>query len=197
MISHFFAYLSKLRWIRRWGLKRNAIEENVMEHSWEVATIAHALAVIHNRRCGGSIDANAVATAALFHDAAEVITGDLPSPVKYHDSSITQAYKALERAAERDLLELVPADLRQDYRSLLLEEQVPPVHRALIKAADTLAAYIKCEAELRAGNVEFTDAAEDIRARLQALAMPEVEQFLATFLPSYRLTLDQLLNRRG
>jgi Predicted hydrolases of HD superfamily len=195
MISHFFAYLSRLRWIRRWGLKRNAIAENVMEHSWEVATIAHALALIHNRRCGGQVDANAVAVAALYHDAAEVITGDLPSPVKYHDSAITQAYKALERAAERELLALVPEDLREDYRPLLLEEQVPAQHRALIKAADTLAAYIKCEAELRAGNSEFADAAAGIRRRLEELAMPEVEYFLETFLPSYRLTLDQLLNR--
>lgn len=197
MSSHFFAYLSKLRWIRRWGLKRNAIDENVMEHSWEVATIAHALAVIHNRRCGGQVDANAVAAAALFHDAAEVFTGDLPSPVKYHDADITRAYKALERAAERDLLALVPEDLRQDYRELLLEEGLPEPHRALIKAADTLAAYIKCEAELRAGNLEFVDAAEDVRARLEELAMPEVEHFIGTFLPSYRLTLDQLLGRKG
>lgn len=196
MVSHFFAYLSKLRWILRWGLKRNAIAENVMEHSWEVATIAHALAVIHNRRCGGRIDANAVATAALFHDATEVFTGDLPSPVKYHNPAITQAYKALERAAEHDLLELLPEDLREDYHHLLLEERVPENYRALIKAADTLAAYIKCEAELRAGNIEFSDAAEDIRARLAALAMPEVEHFLATFLPSYRLTLDELLTSR-
>lgn len=196
MISHFFAYLSKLRWIRRWGLKRNAIAENVMEHSWEVATIAHALAVIHNRRCGGNVDVNAVAAAALFHDAAEVITGDLPSPVKYHNPAITEAYKALERAAENDLLALLPDDLREDYRGLLLEEQVPPLHRTLIKAADTLAAYIKCEAELRAGNIEFRDAAEDIRHRLEQLAMPEVEHFLATFLPSYQLTLDQLLDRQ-
>lgn len=196
MISHFFAYLSKLRWIRRWGLKRNAVDENVMEHSWEVATIAHALALIHNRRCGGAVDANAVAAAALFHDASEVITGDLPTPVKYHNPAITQAYKALERTAERELLALLPADLRPDYQELLLEERLPQMHRALIKAADTLAAYIKCEAELRAGNAEFADAAEDIRARLAALAMPEVEHFLATFLPSYRLTLDQLLNRQ-
>lgn len=196
MISHFFAYLSKLRWIRRWGLKRNAIDENVMEHSWEVATIAHALALIHNRRCGGNVDANAVAAAALYHDAAEVITGDLPSPVKYHNPAITEAYKALERAAERDLLGLIPADLRDDYGALLLEDTQPESHRRLIKAADTLAAYIKCEAELRAGNVEFADAGEDIRARLDALAMPEVEHFLTTFLPSYRLTLDQLLNRK-
>ncbi len=195
MISHFFAYLSKLRWIRRWGLKRNAIDENVMEHSWEVATIAHALALIHNRRCGGSVDANAVATAALFHDASEVITGDLPSPVKYHNPNINTAYKALERAAEHDLLALVPAELQEDYRQLLLEEQLPASHRRLVKAADILAAYIKCLAELRAGNTEFTDAGEDIRQRLAALAMPEVEYFLATFLPSYRLTLDQLLGR--
>lgn len=196
MISHFFAYLSKLRWIRRWGLKRNAIAENVMEHSWEVATIAHALAVIHNRRCEGAVDANAVAAAALFHDVSEVITGDLPSPVKYHNPAITQAYKALERAAERDLLALLPQDLRADYAPLLLEEGLPPLHRELIKAGDTLAAYIKCEAELRAGNVEFEDAARDVRERLAALDMPEVEHFLATFLPSYGLTLDQLLGKR-
>src|SRR5690606_2468048 len=122
MSSHFFAYLSKLRWIRRWGLKRNAIDENVMEHSWEVATIAHALALIRNRRCQGRVDANAVAAAALFHDASEVITGDLPSPVKYHNAAITNAYKELERAAERDLLALLPEDLRDDYQQLLLED---------------------------------------------------------------------------
>jgi len=197
MVSHFFAYLSKLRWIRRWGLKRNAIDENVMEHSWEVATIAHALALIHNRRCGGQVDANAVAAAALFHDATEVITGDLPSPVKYHNPEITQAYKALERTAERNLLALLPDDLREDYRRLLLEDDIPELHRAFIKAADVLAAYIKCEAELRAGNVEFTDAAEDIRARLATLDMPEVEHFIKTFLPSYGLTLDQLLTKKS
>lgn len=194
MISHFFAYLSKLRWIRRWGLKRNAIEENVMEHSWEVATIAHALALLHNRRFGGQVDANAVAAAALFHDASEVITGDLPSPVKYHDPAITNAYKALERAAEQDLLALIPEDLQDDYRPLLLEEALPEPHRRLIKAADTLAAFIKCQAELRTGNSEFADAEEDVRARLEALNMPEVQVFLDTFLPSYNLTLDQLLN---
>lgn len=197
MVSHFFAYLSKLRWIRRWGLKRNAIDENVMEHSWEVATIAHALALLHNRRCGGQVDANAVAAAALFHDATEVFTGDMPSPVKYHNPAITQAYKALERRAERDLLALLPSDLQADYQALLLEERVPEQHRIFIKAADILAAYIKCEAELRAGNIEFTDAAEDIRARLQELEMPEVRYFIATFLPSYDLTLDQLLTTKN
>ncbi|RFA27302.1 5'-deoxynucleotidase [Alkalilimnicola ehrlichii] len=196
MSSHFFAYLSKLRWIRRWGLKRNAIDENVMEHSWEVATLAHALALIHKRDFGGQVDPNAVATAALYHDASEVITGDLPSPVKYHNRDITQAYKALERAAERDLLNLLPERLRQDYRELLLEDELPALHHKLIKAADTLAAYIKCQAELRAGNPEFADAAEDLRQRLSALDMPEVHVFLDTFLPSYQLTLDQLLNRK-
>lgn len=195
MGSHFFAYLSKLRWIRRWGLKRNAIDENVMEHSWEVATIAHALALIRNRRCQGRVDANAVAAAALFHDASEVITGDLPSPVKYHNAAITNAYKELERAAERDLLALLPEDLRDDYQQLLLEDELPPEHRELIKAADTLAAYIKCRAELRAGNPEFADAEEDLRKRLQSLQLPEVQIFVDTFLPSYELTLDQLLHR--
>lgn len=196
MASHFFAYLSKLRWILRWGLKRNTITENVMEHSWEVATIAHALAIIRNRRCGGQVDVNAVATAALFHDATEVITGDLPSPVKYHNPAITNAYKALERAAEQDLLNMLPNDLQEDYRALLQEERLPEDHRDLIKAADTLAAYIKCETELRAGNLEFSDAAAEIRDRLDALAMPEIEHFIRTFLPSYHLTLDQLLNHQ-
>src|SRR5690606_20776172 len=118
----------------------------------------------------------------------EVFTGDLPSPVKYHNPEITQAYKALERAAERDLLALLPSDLRADYQELLLEERIPEQHRAFIKAADILAAYIKCESELRAGNIEFTDAAEDIRTRLAALHMPEVQHFIDTFLPSYKLT---------
>jgi 5'-deoxynucleotidase len=196
-MSHFFAYLSKLRWIVRWGLKRNTIQENVMEHSWEVATIAHALALIRNRLYGGDVDANAIATAALYHDCAEVITGDLPSPVKYHSSAIQQAYHAIERAAEAELVAQLPEPLRSDFAAVILENEQPTLHRQLVKAADTIAALLKCEAELKAGNQEFETAAVDLRQRLAAYDLPEVAYFMRTFVPSYQLTLDELLLRKG
>lgn len=196
MPSHFFAYVSKLRWIVRWGLKRNTIHENVMEHSWEVATIAHALGLIRNRYFGGNVDANALATAALYHDAAEVITGDLPSPVKYHTPAIQQAYHAIERAAEQELVALLPEPLRADYEALMIESNLADDLRQLLKAADTIAALLKCEAELKAGNREFEKAADEIRQRLAGYALPEVDFFMQQFVPSYQLTLDELLLRR-
>lgn len=197
MVSHFFAYISKLRWIERWGLKRNMIRENVMEHSWEVATIAHALALIRNRYFEGSIDANAVATAALYHDCSEVITGDLPSPVKYHSPAIQQAYHSIERSAERELVALLPQALQADFAAFMVGDGQPLAQRQLIKAADTIAAYLKCQAELKAGNREFEKAAEDIKQRLSAYQLPEVDFFMTTFVPSYQLTLDELLLRQG
>lgn len=197
MVSHFFAYISKLRWIARWGLKRNTIQENVMEHSWEVATLAHVLALIRNRYFDGDIDANAVAVAAMYHDCAEVITGDLPSPVKYHSPAIQQAYHSIERAAERELVGLLPDALQSEFADLMVEDNLPLAHRQIIKAADTIAAFLKCQAELKAGNREFEKAAEDIKQRLTAYQLPEVDFFLSTFAPSYQLTLDELLLRRG
>lgn len=196
MKSHFYAYISKLRWLQRWGLKRNTVNENVMEHSWEVATITHALALIKNRYFGGQLDVNAVVVAALYHDCGEVITGDLPSPIKYHTPEITQAYKAIERQAERELLNLLPDALQTDYRNVLMEEQIPEEHRALIKAADTIAAFIKCRTEVNAGNQEFSKAEEAVKARLDNLGMPEVQYFLDTFIDSYSLTLDELLSKK-
>ncbi len=197
MVSHFFAYISKLRWIVRWGLKRNTIQENVMEHSWEVATLAHVLALIRNRYFDGAVDANAIAVAALYHDCAEVITGDLPSPVKYHSPAIEQAYHSIERAAEHELVGLLPAKLKIDFAALMVEDILPVEHRQIIKAADTIAAFLKCQAELKAGNNEFEKAAENIKQRLTAYRLPEVDFFLSTFAPSYQLTLDELLLRRG
>lgn len=194
MKSHFFAYISKIRWVVRWGLKRNAISENVMEHSWEVGTIAHALAVIRNRLFGGQVDAHAVATAALYHDCSEVITGDMPSPIKYHSAAIQQAYKTIEHEAERELVSLLPEALQADFAAVMMESALPREHQQLIKAADTLSAYLKCQAELATGNQEFSKAAEDIARRLKGYAMPEVDYFLAVFAPSYQLTLDELLN---
>lgn len=193
MISHFFAYISKLRWISRWGLKRNAIAENVMEHSWEVATIAHALGVIRNRELGGNVDVYRLATLALYHDCCEVITGDMPSPIKYHSPAIKDAYKAIEASAEKELVALLPANLREDFAAVMLHERMSEAEQQLVKAADTLSAYLKCQAEIAAGNREFAGAAEDIAGRLSRLALPEVDYFLRVFAPSYQLTLDELL----
>lgn len=192
--SHFFAYISKIRWIIRWGLKRNAIPENVMEHSWEVATIAHAMAIISNRRFGGQYDPNTVATTALYHDVSEVITGDMPTPIKYHSQSMQKAFKEVEVQAERELIELLPDDLKEDFAQLVISSNVNADIKKLIKGADTIAAFLKCQEELKAGNTEFSKAAEDIAARLNSFNMPEVNAFLETFAPSYKLTLDELLN---
>ena len=193
LTSHFFAYISRIRWLQRWGLKRNAVMENVMEHSWEVSVITHCLALLRNRYYGGKVDVNAVVVAALYHDCSEVITGDMPSPVKYHSPAITQAYKSIEREAEQELVSLLPPELQEDYRPVFLAEELPEEHHQLIKAADTIAAHLKCRMELAAGNAEFENAAEDIQGRLDQLDMPEVEHFLTHFAPGYSLTLDELL----
>jgi len=191
--SHFFAYISKLRWLQRWGMKRNVIVENVMEHSWEVATITHVLALVRNRHFDGNVDVNAVVVAALYHDCNEVITGDMPSPIKYHSPEITSAYKRIEKQADQELLALLPEALQDDFRDYLLEERVPAGHHELIKAADTISAFLKCEAEVQAGNNEFSRARDDVRARLERIELPEVGYFMETFAPSYKLTLDELL----
>lgn len=195
MISHFYAYISKIRWLQRWGLKRNITPENVMEHSWEVSTIAHALALIKNRYFDGSLDANAIAATALYHDCGEVITGDLPSPVKYHSPELTTAYKSLERKAEHELLNLLPDELRDDYQNLLIEENIPPEQLKIIKAADMIAAFLKAQSEVAAGNAEFSTAAKRVGVRLAETypQMPELEFFMETFAPSCALTLDELL----
>lgn len=197
MISHFFAYISKLRWIARWGLKRNAISENVMEHSWEVATIAHALGVIRVREFGGDIDVYRLATVALYHDCSEVITGDMPSPIKYHSQALKSAYKAIEANAEQELVALLPQSLQADFARVMCHDQLDEEEAQLIKAADTLSAYLKCQAELAAGNAEFETAEQTIKRRLQAFNLPEVAYFLKVFAPSYQLTLDELLAPEG
>lgn len=164
-----------------------------MEHSWEVATLAHALALIRNRYFDGNLDANAIAVAAMYHDCSEVITGDMPSPIKYHSAAITQAYKSIERQAERELLNLLPEELQQDYEAVLIEEKIPKEHLTIIKAADTISAYLKCQMEVTSGNSEFSKAAEAIKQRLNQIDLPEVTFFLETFTASYALTLDELL----
>jgi 5'-deoxynucleotidase len=191
--STFFAYLSRLRWIRRWGLMRNAEPENVMEHSWEVATIAHVLALIHNNVFGGNVDANEIATAGLYHDASEVITGDLPTPIKYHSKSITAAYQQIEKQAETELIALLPDELKQAYQQCFDSKQQPEINQHLLKAADTLSAHLKCLAELRAGNLEFKQSAEITKQKIDDFQMPEVDYFMAVFVPAYELPLERLL----
>jgi 5'-deoxynucleotidase len=191
--SSFYAYLSRLRWIKRWGLKRNAHEENVMEHSWEVSVIAHTLALIKNRYYGGNADANAIATAALYHDITEVITGDLPTPIKYHSKEINTAYKEIEKRAEKELLALLPEELRADFQALIHHDKMPEEHVQIIKAADKISAYLKCQAELKAGNTEFEIAAEQLALTISEYEQPEVVFFMKAFVPSCGLTLDGLM----
>ena len=190
MKSHFFAYLSRMRFIQRWALMRNTAPENVQEHSHQAAVLAHALAVIRNEKFGGRVDAGAVAAAALYHDASEILTGDMPTPIKYDNPAIQHAYKEVEAVAERKLLALLPQELREAYAPVLTE--VDPEVERLVKAADKLSAYIKCVEELKAGNAEFRDAAAQTRKALEGYGLPEVEYFLETFMDSFSLTLDQL-----
>ena len=190
MKSHFFAYISRMRFIQRWALMRNTAQENVQEHSHQVAVLAHALAVIRNERFGGSVDAGQVAVAALYHDASEILTGDMPTPIKYDNPDIQKAYKEVEAVAERKLLGMLPEELQAVYTPVITGpggeiEQ-------LVKAADKLSAYIKCVEELKAGNNEFREAAGQTRKALEAYAMPEVTYFLETFMDSFSLTLDEL-----
>ncbi|MFC4257461.1 5'-deoxynucleotidase [Marinobacter lacisalsi] len=191
--SHFFAYIGRLRWIRRWGLMRNAIDENVATHSWEVATIAHALAVIRNRECGGRVNPETVATAALYHDATEVITGDMPTPVKYHSAVMREAFRDIEHKASDELLALLPEYLRDDFAPYIQESRWGDDVAELVKAADRLSALLKCEAEIQAGNREFEPAAQQIRQRLEQDNLPEVVYFLEVFAPGYSQPLDHLL----
>ena len=190
MRSHFFAYISRMRFIQRWALMRNTAPENVQEHSHQVAVLAHALAVLRNQKFGGHVDPGAVAVAALYHDASEILTGDMPTPIKYDNPAIRTAYKDVEAVAEHKLLNMLPEELRGVYAPILTVED--PEIEVLVKAADKLSAYIKCVEELKAGNNEFREAAAQTRKALEGYGMPEVESFLETFMDSFSLTLDEL-----
>ena len=190
MNSHFFAYISRMRFIQRWALMRNTAPENVQEHSHQVAVLAHALAVIRNEKFGGTVDPGAVAVAALYHDASEILTGDMPTPIKYDNPAIRKAYKDVEAVAEGKLLAMLPEELQAVYAPILTPTD-PEVIR-LVKAADKLSAYIKCVEELKAGNNEFREAAAQTRKSLEAYELPEVVYFLETFMDSFALTLDEL-----
>ena len=190
MRSHFFAYVSRLRFIQRWALMRNTAQENVQEHSHQVAVLAHALAVIRNEKFGGSVDAGQVAVAALYHDASEILTGDMPTPIKYDNPDIRKAYKEVETMAERKLLHMLPEELQTAYAPIITGQSGEI--EELVKAADKLSAYIKCVEEMKAGNTEFREAAAQTRKALDAYKLPEVAYFMETFMESFSLTLDEL-----
>ena len=187
----FFAYLSRMRYINRWGLMRNTFQENVQEHSHMVAVLAHTLAVIRRDVLGKPADPGLAAAAALYHDAPEILTGDLPTPIKYYSPDIRDAYKQVEQVSAGKLLDMLPPELRGAYEPLVREEYDPDT-RALVKAADKLSAYIKCVEELKAGNTEFRQAAEQTLEALKAYGLPEVDYFMERFLPAFGLTLDEL-----
>ena len=190
MNENFFAYISRMRYIGRWGLMRNTMKENVSEHSHMVAVLAHALAVLKNQRFGGHVDPGEAAVAALYHDAPEILTGDMPTPIKYDNPDIQSAYKQVEAVAEQKLLNMLPEDLRPAYDEALT---IPdPQVRALVKAADKLSAYLKCVEEVKAGNNEFKKAKEQTYAALCQNQIPALRYFMDRFLDGFELTLDEL-----
>ena len=190
MAYNFFPMIARMKYINRWGLMRNTQAENIQEHSHMVAVLAHALAVIQNRYYGGQVDPGAVAVAALYHDASEILTGDMPTPIKYDNPDIQTAYKEIEAVAERKLLSMLPGDLRGDFEAAVT---IPdPEVRALVKAADKLYAYLKCVEELKAGNAEFKKAREQTYAALCQNPIPALRYFMDHFLEGFELTLDEL-----
>ncbi len=190
MKSHFYAYISRMRYIPRWALMRNSFSENVQEHSHMVAVLAHALALIRNEVFDGEIDPGRVTVCALYHDATEIITGDMPTPIKYYNPEIKASYRKVESVAADKLISLLPHELRASYRPILRGEE-PEIHR-LVKAADKLSAHIKCLEEIKAGNMEFKRAAEQTRTALEAMRLPELDWFMEHCMDSFSMTLDEL-----
>lgn len=194
-IYHFWAQFSRLRFVQRWSIKYNHTREDSLQHSAEVAAIAHGLACIRNEITGGEpIDANRAGMIALLHDAAESVVGDVITPAKKADPEIEAAWKTIEARAERTLISFLPEQLRPIYRPLVEHDHIPPEYARLVKAADVLAALAKCEKEVSLGNPEFSDALNDIRARLESYSdLPEVQYFLSHCMHSYRMTVDSQL----
>ena len=187
----FYAYMDRMKYIKRWQLMRSVREENIMEHSQSVAILTHALALIRNKIFGGNVDVNKAVLYALYHETAEVMTGDLPTPIKYFNHRIQGEYKQLERLSCEKLLSMLPAELESELSAYVLNDESSEEYK-LVKAADKLSAYIKCLEELRSGNAEFSKAKKTIEADLKRRDMPELDYFFEHFISSYSLTLDEL-----
>ena len=186
--SHFYAMLSRMKYINRWGLMRNTRNESLCEHSLEVAFIAHALAIISKNRLGNNVSPETVAVAAMFHDTTEIITGDMPTPIKYYNPEIKEAYKKIEKVAENELISMLPEDFKTEIYSVY---HIDEYSQNLVKAADKISALIKCIEELNFGNKEFIKAKKTTEKALKELKLKEVEIFMNEFLDSFYLTLDE------
>ncbi len=188
MISNYYAMLFRMKYINRWSLMHNLRTETLSEHSLETAFIAHCLAVLCNKRFGGSLNVGDITAAALFHDTSEVITGDLPTPVKYYNDDIRSAYKDIEAMAEEKLLDMLPDDLRPEFERLYnLDEK----SKKIVKAADKLSALIKCKEELSLGNTEFSVASKSTEKSIREMHLPEADAFIEEFLPAFMKGLDE------
>ncbi len=198
MDTAFFAMMSRLKLIDRWSLMRNTSAENVMEHSYQVASLSHALVLIRNKYFSEDrpvLDPGEVVCLALYHDAGEIITGDMPTPIKYQTEELRQAYSLVEDRAVTRLLAMLPEDFREDYTLLLTpdmrDEKTKAAHQVM-KAADSLCAYLKCVEEVGLGNREFSDALKETHQKLKHMALPELDYFLERFVPAFYLSLDEL-----
>lgn len=189
-MNNFFGMLARMKYINRWGLMRNTKTENIAEHSLEVAIIAHALAVIGNTYFEKKLDAEHIAILGVMHDTTEIITGDLPTPIKYYAPEIRDAYKKVENVAANQLLSELPEEMRNSYKNILIEEN--NTDWKYVKAADKMSAYIKCIEERKTGNKDFIKAEETIKKSLDDMKMEEVDKFIDVFLPSYAMTLDEI-----
>lgn len=192
MEYHFYAMMSRMKYIERWALMRNSISENISEHSLEVSMLAHALAVIGKKRFQKDLNAEKAALIGLYHDATEIITGDMPTPIKYYNRDILGAFQKIEENAANQLLAMLPEDIREDYQSIFFAEDTETYLWKLVKGADKLSALIKCMEEEKTGNTEFVKAKISIEDALRQMELPEVEVFMAEYLPSYAKSLDEL-----
>ena len=186
----FYAYMARMKLIRRWSLMRSVQPENDAEHSLQVAMIAHALALIARERYGREVSPERAALLAVYHDATEVLTGDLPTPVKYHSEELRGAYRTLEDQAAERLVAMLPEELRPSFAPLFTEQDT--LARRIVKAADRISAYVKCLEEERAGNREFDAAAETVLASIRAIDLPEVQDFMEEYVPGFSMSLDEI-----
>ncbi|MBE8607124.1 MULTISPECIES: 5'-deoxynucleotidase [unclassified Vibrio] len=190
--SHFFAHLARMKLIQRWPLMRSISSENISEHSLQVAFVAHALALIKNKKFDGQLNAEHITLLGMYHDTSEVLTGDLPTPVKYYNPDIAQEYKKIEAAAEQRLLSMLPEEFQDDFAPFLISGTASKEEQSIVKQADTICAYLKCLEELSAGNHEYEQAKRRLEETLEQRKSPEMDYFLTTFAPSFELSLDEI-----
>ena len=190
--SHFFAHLARMKLIQRWPLMRSVSSENISEHSLQVAFVAHALALIKNKKFDGKLNPEHIALMGMYHDTSEVLTGDLPTPVKYYNPEIAQEYKKIEAAAEQRLLSMLPEEFQDDFAPFLISGTASKEEQNIVKQADTICAYLKCLEELSAGNHEYEQAKRRLEETLEQRKSPEMDYFLTTFAPSFELSLDEI-----